>query len=292
MSTTDPAGGTHPFDQAMALQPCATPAAVTVAVSGTQSWQGQAHPGYQNMVGPFGGVTAAQALNAVLQHPARLGEPVTLTVNFAAAVDPAQPFRLEATPARTNRSTQHWTLRMLQPDASGAEQVVLTGTAVTALRRNTWSAVDATLPPVPAAHTLPRVPAVGRVEWFNRYDFRICAGTLPLAWDGAEADSLTQLWLRDEPPRPLDFCSLTACADAFFPRVWRRRNLMTPIGTVSLTVYFHASAAEFAETGSGHLLGQARAQSFFNGYFDQSAQLWNDAGHLLATTHQIVYFKE
>ncbi|NTV86164.1 MAG: thioesterase family protein, partial [Burkholderiaceae bacterium] len=40
------------------------------------------------------------------------------------------------------------------------------------------------------------------------------------------------------------------------------------------------------------LLGQARAQSFFNGFFDQSAELWNEAGVLLATTHQIVYFKE
>jgi len=45
-------------------------------------------------------------------------------------------------------------------------------------------------------------------------------------------------------------------------------------------------------TGNGYLLGQARAQSFFNGFFDQSAELWNEAGHLLATTHQIVYFKE
>jgi hypothetical protein len=43
---------------------------------------------------------------------------------------------------------------------------------------------------------------------------------------------------------------------------------------------------------TGYLLGQARAQSFFNGFFDQSAELWNEAGHLLATTHQVVYFKE
>lgn len=281
----------HPFDQAMALGVWAD--AVTAGHTGSsRSWQGQAHPGYQNMVGPFGGVTAAQALQAVMLHPDRLGEPVALTVNFLAAVEADKPFRVETTPARTNRSTQHWVLRMLQPDASGAEQVVLTGTVVTALRRNTWSAVDAVMPQVPAPQTLPRVSTVGRVEWFHRYDFRICAGTLPLAWDGAEADSLTQLWLRDEPPRPLDFCSLAACADAFFPRVWRRRNLMTPIGTVSLTVYFHASTAELVDTGSGYLLGQARAQSFFNGFFDQSAELWNEAGHLLATTHQIVYFKE
>ena len=271
----------HPFDEAMALRPI-----------GPGHWQGTAHPGYQNMVGPFGGITAAQAMWAVCQHPDRLGEPVTLTVNFAAAIDPLRPFDLMVAPARTNRSTQHWTLQMTQSDPDGGVAVVLTGTAVTAIRRTTWSAVDAVMPAVPAPQTLPRVPVINRMEWLRRYDFRLCAGSLPAHWDGAEADSLTQLWLRDDPPRPLDFCSLTACADAFFPRVWRRRALMTPIGTVSMTVYVHASAGELQATGAGYLLGQARAQSFFNGYFDQSAELWNEAGHLLATTHQMVYFKE
>ena len=279
----------HPFDQAMVFRMLDSPEG---SAAGTCNWQGQAHPGYQNMVGPFGGMTAAQALNAVLSHPGRQGEPVALTVNFASAVQADKPFRLEATPARTNRSTQHWILRMLQADATGAEQVVLTGTAVTALRRTTWSAVDVVMPKVPAPHTLPHQPVPGQMEWVKRYDFRLCAGSLPMQWDGAEADSLTQLWMRDEPPRPLDFCSLTACADAFFPRVWRRRSLMTPVGTVSLTVYFHASATELADSGSGYLLGQAKAQSFFNGFFDQSAELWNETGRLLATTHQIVYFKE
>ena len=65
-----------------------------------------------------------------------------------------------------------------------------------------------------------------------------------------------------------------------------------PAGTVALTVYFHADAAQLSESGSGYLLGQARAQTFRNGFFDQSSQLWNEAGLLLATTNQIVYYKE
>ena len=50
--------------------------------------------------------------------------------------------------------------------------------------------------------------------------------------------------------------------------------------------------ALLAQTGDGYLLAQARAQEFRNGFFDQSAQLWNQAGSLLATSHQIVYYKE
>jgi len=59
-----------------------------------------------------------------------------------------------------------------------------------------------------------------------------------------------------------------------------------------MTVYFHADSAQLQATGSGYLLGQAQAQAFRNGYFDQTSQLWNAAGVLLVTTHQIVYYKE
>ena len=55
----------HVFDVAMAL-----------VRQGDVSFIGNTSPAYANMVGPFGGVTAAQALNAVMQHPDRLGEPV------------------------------------------------------------------------------------------------------------------------------------------------------------------------------------------------------------------------
>ena len=65
-----------------------------------------------------------------------------------------------------------------------------------------------------------------------------------------------------------------------------------PAGTVSLTVYFHASREQLADTGAAYLLGQARAQEFRNGFFDQTVQLWNQGGTMLASSHQIVYYKE
>lgn len=280
----------HPFDEAVSLS-LSTSAAQASAANAPCVFEGQTHPAYANMVGPFGGITAAQALQAVLQHPQRLGEPVSLTVNFAAGlVDGA--FRVESRPVRTNRSTQHWTVTLWQTSAAGTEEVMLTATAVTAVRRTTWSAVDERMPMVAVPDSVPNIPFTDRVEWVSRYEMRVVAGALPQHWDDAETDSLTQLWLRDNPPRPIDYASLTGLADAFFPRIWRRRARMTPIGTVSMTVYFHADANELAAIGEGYLLGQARSQSFFNGFFDQSAQLWSEAGHLLATTHQVVYYKE
>jgi acyl-CoA thioesterase len=188
---------------------------------------------------------------------------------------------------RTNRSTQHWQIDMVQ-----AGDVVLTATAVTALRRSAWSANDAHRPVVASAMDVPLATMPFAVTWPQRYEMRPVAGLMPSVWDGHGSTSLSQMWVRDAPPRPLDFCALTAMADVFFPRIFLRRATRVPAGTVSMTVYFHADSAQLAATGTGYLLGQAQAQIFRNGFFDETGQLWNEAGDLLATMHQIVYYKE
>ena len=265
----------HVLDDAVKLQP-----------QPDGSFVGHTSPAYGNMVGPFGGVTAAQVLNAVLQHPQRLGDPISLTVNFAAALADG-PFTALARPARTNRSTQHWVLELQQQG-----QAVLTGTAFFGLRRQTWGVDEHTMPQSPRPADVAAASGPIRVEWVRRYEMRFVEGAIPTEWNGHDhGTSRSRLWLRDNPPRPLDFASLTALSDVFFPRVWRRA-IPVPIGTVSMTVYFHADQALLESTGSGYLLGQAQAQAFRNGFFDQAAQLWNEAGDLLVTTHQIVYYKE
>lgn len=271
----------HVFDQALQLHEDAPGA-----------YRGESPKPYWNMVGPFGGITAATLLHAVLQHPDVLGDPLALTVNYGGGLV-AGSFQIQAVPVRTNRSTQHWTLSILQPGPDGAPVVTTTGTAVTAVRRETWSVGDMPAPQVPPPSDLaPMTPPSFAVEWLQRYDMRPVTGLIPQVWDGRGDHSRSQLWMRDSPPRPLDFCSLAALADIFFPRVWLRRARQVPAGTVSMTVYFHASREELAATGDGYLLGEARGQEFRNGFFDQSAQLWNEAGTLLATSHQIVYYKE
>jgi acyl-CoA thioesterase len=262
------------FDQALALQS-----------QGDGRYSGSTHSAWLNMVGPFGGITAAVMLQAVLQHPERLGNPVSLTVNFCAGVAEGA-FEITARPARTNRSTQHWQMELVQ-----AGQVVITATAVTAVRRGTFSSVESPLPKAVAPANVPRA-LPPKLEWAKRYDMRPIVGGLPTVWDGKEGDTLTQMWVRDVQERAVDFASLTALADTFFPRVFLRRATFVPIGTVSMTVYFHADVQELAALGAGFVFAQAKAQCLFNGFFDQTAQLWSEAGTLLATTHQVVYYKE
>jgi acyl-CoA thioesterase len=262
------------FDQAVALKRL-----------GTGRYSGNTHTAWLNMVGPFGGMTAAVLLQAVMQHTDRLGNPVSLTVNFCAGVAEGA-FEVTAKPARTNRSTQHWLIELVQ-----GNEIVITATAVTATRRNTFSSNESPMPAVASAQSLLRAQPP-KLPWTQRYDMRPITGYLPTVWDDQEGDTLTQLWVRDVQERSLDFVSLTAIADSFFPRVYLRRKTFVPIGTVSMTVYFHVDSLELTALGSTFVLGQANAQCFFNGFFDQTAQIWSEAGTLLATTHQIVYYKE
>jgi acyl-CoA thioesterase len=273
---TTPDGALHVFDAATALAP---------AGGAAGSFSGQTHPAYGNMVGPFGGAIGATLLNAVLCHPTLLGEPVSLTVHFAAPIADGG-FSVEARAVRTNRTTQHWHVELIQ-DA----QVAAFATAVTALPRATWEAQDAVFPSVPAAQELERAPAIARAAWTGAYEMRFIDG-IPGAPGSDAQTSESRLWIRDAPPRPLDFLALAAICDAFFPRIFVRRPKWVPVGTVALTTYFHADAAALAAQGTAHLLGSARAQRFGKGFFDQSAEVWSGSGELLATSHQVVYFKE
>ena len=276
----------HPFDRAIALRH-----------AGANLFAGECGPQYWNMVGPFGGVLAAMALNAVLRHPDLRGEPVALTVNYAAALAQGR-FTISARPARTNRSTQHWIVELVQDGAAGASAAVLTATIMTAVRRSTWGAHDLPMPPVAQPLTRARAKPPGPIAWLSQYEIRFLEGSVPRGLDdtenpaSGEATSLTQMWARDDPPRPLDFCSLASMADLFFPRLFLRRRRRVPVGTVSMTTYFHTNASQLRDCGTGYVLGQARGQVYHDGFFDHTAQLWSESGVPLATSSQIVYYKE
>lgn len=275
-----PSDAIHPFDLSTGLQP-----------AGPHHWRGQPGRFYWNMVGPFGGTTAATLLRAVLAHPERVGEPAALTVNYAAPLADA-PFLLEARPVRTNRASQHWTLVMTQPDGDGNTVTVCTGSALTAVRRETWAGSELPMPVTAAPETLVRRRAAASLGWVERYDIRFAEGALHEDEVSPADDSISRVWMRDEPARPLDFLALAAKSDLFFPRLWRRRGRRSPAGTVSMTVYFHADQAALDASGDGYLLGEARGQEYRHGFFDQRAQLWNAHGTVLTTTHQLVYFRD
>lgn len=244
---------------------------------------------YWTFVGPFGGSSAATALRAVLEHPSREGDPLALTVNFCAPIASGE-FRVAVRLARSNRSSQHWTVEFTQGDGSEA---VLTATVVTAARRESFSHQFAAMPQIPAWESVPVIPTPSRLSWVSQYEFRFVEGLLALSESPPDPPRSPRslLWLRDAPARPLDFLSLAAMSDAFFGRLFQVLGRIPPFGTVSMTTYFHAAADELRRHGTAPLAGLADANVFHRSFGDQTVHLYGTEGRLLATGVQVAYFR-
>lgn len=267
----------HPFDTACAL---------TREAPGRYS--GASPSAYWNMMGPFGGTTAATLLHAAMLEQGPAVEPVALTVNYCAALTPGA-FSVNAREVRSGKSVRHVWVDLQQGDTTMANASV-----VFAARRDTFAHQAAPMPDVPPPEAVPALDTGKRLPWLQRYEMRFVRGAWqPQQQPYAEPQSPhSTLWVRDAPPRPLDHLSLAALCDVFIVRVFQVRGTFVPSGTVTMTAYFHATAAELAAQGSEPVLGVADAQMFGRNFGDQNAQIWSRQGRLLATSTQVCWFKE
>jgi acyl-CoA thioesterase len=265
----------HVFDQA------------TRVTAGDSRWQGQTSEDYWAFVGPFGGATAATILRALIDHPERKGDPLSLTVNYCAPIAQGA-FDLDVRLVKANRSSQHWCVELSQ----GGGEVATLATAVFAERRPSWSHQQAEFPqsrPFEQIMPYPKIAA----SWANQYDFRFVEGYPDFGGSKKEvpANAFSKLWISDRVPRKIDALSLMSMSDAFFGRVFHARRELVPFGTVSLTTYFHVDADDLAREDISRVLAVADAKIFHKSYGDQNGELWSPNGRLLATTTQIAYFK-
>ena len=271
MLTTTP----HLFDEA------------TRVTAGDSCWQGRTSDDYWAFVGPFGGVTAATILRALIDHPQRSGDPLSLTVNFCAPIAQGD-FDLDLRLVKANRSTQHWCVEMMQ----GGAEIATLATAVFAERRPSWSHQPAELPHAPPFDQIRPLPKF-KASWVNQYDFRFIEGDPDFGGvkKTVPASAFSKLWIGDRAPRKIDVLSLMSMSDAFFGRIFQVRGELMPFGTVSLTTYFHTGVVELDAEDISRVLAVADANIFHRSYGDQTGKLWSPSGRLLATTTQIAYFK-
>lgn len=274
---TRPDGPSHPFD------------AATRVTAGDSRWTGHTSADYWAFVGPFGGITAATMLRALMEHPERLGDPLAVTVNFCAPIAQG-PFDLDVRLIKANRSTQHWSVELTQNGADAAAFA----TAVFAVRRESWSHRPAQPPQAtPFDQTRPLPKSTFKMSWVHQFDFRFIDGAPAMsgAPNAAPDRARSTLWIGDSTPRRIDGPSLLAMSDAFFARIFHVRGELVPFGTVSMTTYFHTAMADLEAARDTHVLAVADAHVFNKSYADQTGALWSPDGQLLATTQQIAYFK-
>jgi acyl-CoA thioesterase len=267
----------HPLDEATRLTP-----------TGERRATGRTHPAYANMAGPFGGTTAATLLRAVLDDPACIGEPIALTVNFTGAIADGE-FEVSWIEKRTGRTVQHWTVDLVQNG-----KVAATASVVCAVRTEAWEHRPAVMPAAPPSAEIAPMEMGARLGWLARYAFRFVEGD-PRFGEAAPETPLsarTLCWLSDLPERTLDFLSLAALSDAFIVRIVQVRGVRGPMGTITLTTYFHADGETLAANGARPILGVADAKVFNRGFADQEASLWSQDGVLLATSVQASFYRD
>jgi acyl-CoA thioesterase len=253
----------------------------------TGRYAGRTSQTYTNFSGPFGGFTAAVLLRSVLEDPRCQGVPIALTVNYCAAIAEGE-FGIVCRETRTGRSTQHWSMELVQNGTIAA-----TAIAVFGARRDVWSHFPSAPPEIAPAETLPVFRRENMRGWVNCYEMRYAAGA-PEFTPRAPVEmgsALSLLWMRDAPARALDYLSLACMSDAFIIRAFLVRSVFVPVGTVTLTTFFHGNEEAMRAQGSDPLICVADAQIFSDGFADQTAQLWGKNGRLLATSTQIVWYK-
>ena len=268
---------THPLDEGTKLD------AIEEGV-----WQGRPSEPYKNMVGPFGGFVSAVFMRSVLEDPRVMGTPVALTVNFCGGLGDA-PFTIATKLQRGGKYTQHWSLELSQEEGG----VRATASIVMGTRGDAFSHQIAKAPQTRDWQTIEPLPALSMFNWINSYEFRFASGAPSFA--GKEFDPLkeepTEVWVRDKPSRPLDYLSLTALADTFFLRLLHVRGTFPPMGTVTLTTYFHATPDELQAQGDHPLLAVANCNRLHGQFNDQPICLFGVNGNALVSGTQVAWYK-
>ena len=266
--------GAHLFDQALAL----------VRVKTTDhraAYEGQVHPSFRNINDPYGGWSAAVLARAILDTCDPELELVSLTTDYL-SVPSGGRLQIDVDCDRSGRRTEFWRAVLTgRADTSPANRAI----AILARRRDTLEWTEGSSPDVPPpedCHTIDLPMAWNRV-----IEIRPTVD-LPMS---ISRDANFSAWVRFTPGRALDSVALVALADTPMPRLFQVIGRQESVATVSMTVYLHATSADYAAVGDDYLLVDTRGARGGRGFYDQHATIWSRDGRLLVTTQQIVWYR-
>ncbi len=254
---------------------------LSIARAADGVWRGDADPEYSNgtggnLVGQFGGWTAAGMLKAVLGDAQAGHHARSIVVHFLNAVRPG-PLDIRTRCMRQGRSVAFWQAELLQGDDVRAHAVVAVGEVREDQHAHTFAKRPEAPPPDGLQSFSPPTPFGERMEarWIMGQPFQ--------GKDGARS----LFWARTNPPTRLDAPGLALRSDFMPPRVFYRTNGFIPNTTLSLTAYFHGTPEEIEAVGEDFVLTEVLGRRIEGGYWDHTVSFWSASGALLATTEQL-----
>jgi len=243
-------------------------------------WVAHADRDHESITGMFGGWTSAVVLNAVNRSSESAASPASMTINFIGAIPAGADVAVDVERIGGGRSIQHWRaeVRMV-----GEEDLDASALVVLAERRTSDPHVELTMPQVPDPATLEQIQAPPPQGL--QTEIRAVSGEF------ASGSTASSHWQRDASGRPLDHVHLAYLADQYAPRSFYWGVGIRPSATLTMSVYFHATADEISAVGTDYILNEAvgtRGESSTSG---QKARLWSRDGTLLATTEQLCWYR-
>lgn len=138
-------------------------------------------------------------------------------------------------------------------------------------------------PDVPPVDRCPRVPVPEQIVPIGAHlEIRPAGGAVPLT--GAAVAEVC-VWLRLDPPTPVDAAVSLIVVDAVPPGIYPLLTAAVPIPTVQLSVHLHADLA--AEPVEGCVLVAQRNVSTRAGWSIDETDVWDASGRLLVQARQL-----
>lgn len=253
---------------------------------GPGRWTTQAGPEWKNPNGPlWGGYPIGLCVKVMAAEPEATGEPLSITLTYVAALTEGE---IEV---RTRRLRQGGSIGVWEVDLrpAGVDHASVHAIVTMAKRPATPPFSFAQMPDAPDPDSLPPLVLPGGPRHFGAHAFeRRTTERFPIQ---PSASSYTTAWVR---PRlgPWDKALLGMLTDNSPPRAFYAFGHAVMTTTLSLTVYLHATAEEVAQAGDDYLLVQCEGRVGGGGASDERSSYWRRDGKLLATSEQLVWYRE
>lgn len=267
MTTGDPSA----FDRATAVTPAAGPGTYTGDVDPSWFVDGRANGGYLAAL-----ATRAALLEAAPGHV----HPLAVSAAFAAPT-PAGPVELAVEVLRRGRGTSVLRVRVGPADAPHLDALVTAGRLA-----DGDPCVPGPPPPsLPPEQDCPRAPSdagVMQVPILDRISERFDPATLGFAVGRPAGAGELRAWVRFDDGREPDPLALVALGDALPPPTFDLPDLLFGwVPTLQYSVFVRAVPAP------GPVRVRTLARSVGAGAVDETCDLWDSTGRLVAVAHQL-----
>lgn len=249
-------------------------------------WTTLAGPEWRNPGGGlWGGYAIGLAIRAVEAEPESVGEPLSLTLTYAAAL-PAGALEVRTRRLRQGGSVGVWEVEILP---AGSDQVGVHAMVTMARRPKTPGFAFASMPDAPPPEAMPSPDMPQGALHFGASAFE--RRTLDVFPPKATGDSRSLAWVRSR-RGPLDKALLGMMTDHSAPRAMYALGRTVMTTTLSLTAYLHATPQELAEVGDDFILVECEGRVGAHGASDERSSYWRRDGKLLATSEQLAWYRE